>query len=123
MSEERKNIKVLVVDDEPTLRRICVNILTQSGYEAVAVEDAESALKEAQSQTFDLVLTDIMMPGMRGDVLIDHLREIQPELMAVVMTGHPSMELAIDSVRKGVREFITKPFKLKGLRSAVQNVV
>ena len=116
-------VKVLVVDDDVRLRKLCAGFLQRSGHITVAVEGGEQALKEAGNQRFDLVLTDIKMPGMSGDELIGHLLEMQPEIMPVIMTAHPSMDLAIDAVRKGVYEFITKPFRLDDFQRAINNVL
>jgi FixJ family two-component response regulator len=116
-------IKVLVVDDDARLRKLCAAFLQKIGHTTVAVDGAEQALKEARKQKFDLVLTDINMPGMTGDVMIDHLQEIQPEIVPVIMTGYPSMELAIEAVRKGVYEFLTKPFQMNDFQQAIERAI
>ena len=102
---------------------MCTIALERNGYEVVAVRGADQALEEAQNQVFDLVLTDIVLPGMRGNVLLEHLQKIQPELIAIIMTAFPSKELMIDSIRKGVYEFLTKPFDLNDLLAALRSAL
>jgi CheY-like chemotaxis protein/HD-like signal output (HDOD) protein len=120
---EATKIQILVVEDQEKLRRICRTVLEKSGYEVVDVEGAYQALLQAQTQKFDLVLTDYKIPGATGDELIDRLKEIQPEIMAILMTAYPSMDLAVNAIKKGVCEFITKPFDIKTLRAAIQKAV
>lgn len=115
--------KILVVDDDERIRRICKTFLGKVGHEVTVAEGAQIAIEAAGKADFDIVLTDIRMPDITGDVLIDRLRKVHPELAAVIMTGYPTMELAIDAVSLGVYEFLTKPFKLAELDGAVRKVL
>ena len=121
MAKESANI--LVVDDDERIRQICTTYLTKVGHDVTTAERAEDAMSRINERDFDIVLTDIRMPGIPGDVLIEKLKKVRPGLAAVVMTGYPTMELAIDAVGKGVYEFLTKPFKLAELQATVEKVL
>ena len=116
-------VKILVVEDNERMRKVCVQLLHKTGYEVVAASNGNEALACVREQDFDLLLTDINMPGMSGDALIDHIKEIQPEILPVIMTAYPTMELAIESIGKGVSEFLTKPFRLEQLRSTIERAI
>lgn len=115
--------KILVVEDNERMRKVCVQLLRKSGYEVVAASNGDEALARVREQDFDVLLTDINMPGMSGDVLIDRVKELRPEILPVIMTAYPTMELAIESVGKGVSEFLTKPFRLEQLQSTIQRAI
>jgi len=115
--------RILVVDDDERIRRICKTFLEKIGHQVTVSEGAQAAIGAANEADYDIVLTDIRMPDISGDVLIRRLRDVRPELAAVIMTGYPTMELAIDAVSLGVYEFLTKPFKLAELDGAVQKVL
>ena len=99
---------ILVVDDDPGLCAMVVEILGTAGHDAVGADGPEQALDLAGSNHFDLVLSDVMMPGMNGPELIERLHAIEPHLIAAIMTGRPTEELAIRSVNMGVTGFLTK---------------
>ncbi|MFH1568845.1 MAG: HDOD domain-containing protein, partial [Gemmatimonadota bacterium] len=115
--------RILVVDDDERIRRICTTFLTKIGHQVTAADSAQSAMREICGRPLDILLTDIRMPDVSGSVLIDRLQQLKPELAAVIMTGYPTMELAIEAVGKGVYEFLTKPFKLTELQAAVDRVM
>ncbi|MBT7860292.1 MAG: HDOD domain-containing protein [Gemmatimonadetes bacterium] len=111
------------MDDEETVRRTCAALLNKMGHDATPASSADAAIALVRQKSFDVVLTDIRMPGMTGDKLIERLREEQPDIVPLIMTGYPSMELAIDAVQKGVYQFLTKPFRMSDLRLAVSRAL
>ena len=116
-------VSILVVDDDERIRQLCMTYLQKLGHEVSPAASADQALELAHARKFDVLLTDIRMPGTTGDVLIEQLTRDCPDTAAVIMTGYPTMELAIDAVGNGVYEFITKPFKLTELRQVFRKVV
>ena len=114
---------VLLVDDEVMVRNSCTNVLKKLGYEVVVVDGAAQALKRAKLKKFDVLLTDIRMPEMTGDVLITCLKKLQPDIIPIIMTGFPSVELAIDAIHKDVSEFIAKPFGVQQLQETLKNAL
>lgn len=122
MSESTHN-RILVVEDEIHVRSVCVSVLKGAGYEVSAAENAAQAIEKAERRSFDLVLTDIVMPGMSGDVLIDHLKVIQPDIVSIIMTGFASMDLAVSAMRKGVYDLLAKPFGRQALLKVVREAL
>ncbi len=102
---------VLVVDDDPSMRHLLSVILQDHGYEARAVASAEEALKELGAREFDLVLTDVRMPRMDGLALLREVQRVQPDATVIVMSAYGSQETAIDAVKAGAYDFVSKPFR------------
>jgi len=101
---------ILIVDDEQEIRTILVRLLATHGYEVDAVPSAEEALEQVAAQAPDLVLTDIVMPGMSGEDLIRELRRDHPNVSIIVMTSYPSVDSAMCAVRARVDDYLRKPF-------------
>jgi CheY-like chemotaxis protein len=111
--------RVLVVDDEPAIVQYVVRVLAPAGYETVSAHDGPSALAAAASGPFDLLLTDLAMPGMSGDELARLLRAEHPDLPILYFTGF-SDRLFVDRQRLWAREaFLDKPVTSQGLLEAV----
>jgi CheY-like chemotaxis protein len=111
---------VLVVDDEEAIRTFVDRVLREAGYETVVAPNAEKALALTSSANrFDLLLTDMNMPGMCGDELARHLRGRQPDLPILYLTGFADRLFATRPVLWSNEAFIEKPVTIKGLREAV----
>ncbi|MBC7255988.1 MAG: response regulator [Chloroflexi bacterium] len=115
--------RILVVDDEPTVLMFCTRALSRMGYEAQGVSSGEEALALLKTGAFDVLVTDIAMPGMNGIELLRQAREILPELVVVVITGVGSIDLAIKALRGGAQDFLPKPFTPLELKSAVDRAL
>lgn len=108
--------RVLVVDDDPAILMLCHRILETDGYHVVDAKRGEEALAKLEAESFDLLLTDIRLPGLNGLDVTQRLRERGLELTVVTMTGYSNMEMAIQALTLGVDEFIVKPFTPDTLR-------
>ncbi len=111
--------RILVVDDEPAVLDACTRALTRRRYEVHAAAGGAEAMRRLDQEHFDLLLTDIKMPDVDGLELVDYARELDPDLPCVVLTGHGTLDTAIDSIRVGVSGFVVKPFTLQELMRAV----
>ena len=111
--------RVLVVDDDPAILALCQRILTGEGYAVVEAKRGEEALAKLETDTFDLLLTDIRLPGLNGLEVTQRLRDRGLELTVVTMTGYSNMEMAIQALSLGVDEFLVKPFTLDSLRITI----
>ncbi len=109
---------VLVVEDEPLVRRTTARVLESAGYEVIAATSGEEALRLADTQRFDLVLSDVVMPGISGVELSKRLRDINPKLPVVLMSGYSEDLDAFNGAR-----FIAKPFDTRGLRRIVREAL
>jgi two-component system response regulator AtoC len=102
---------VLIVDDDGSMRHLLSVILADRGYESRAVASGEDALKELAVREYDLVLTDVRMPGMGGLELLARIQEAHPELMVIVMSAYGSHEAAIEAMKAGAYDYLPKPFR------------
>lgn len=111
--------KILIVDDEEGLRRLLVRVLGKEGFQAVAVPSGSEALALVAGEDFDLVITDIQMPGMNGLELMRRLKEFDAGLPVIVMTAYGTVENAVEALRIGAYDYLTKPFESDELRLTV----
>jgi len=107
--------KLLIVDDEAAQMKALCNTLEDEGYATTGFTFAKDALSELRSQPFDLVLTDLMMPEMDGIALLRAAREIDSNVVGIVMTGHGAIDTAVEAMKAGALDYILKPFKLSGI--------
>jgi DNA-binding NtrC family response regulator len=101
--------KVLVVDDDETVRRCYLRTLTGTDCNVEAVSDGPEALREMERQPFDVVMLDLRLPGMDGLSVLKSIKQKWPESEVVVITGYPSLETAKDAVRLGAYDYLAKP--------------
>jgi len=105
--------RILVVDDEKSIREILTDFLTLEGYRVHAVESAEAALAELELRPYHIVLSDLMMPGMGGLQLLDAITGGNYQVLPVIMTGFGTVETAISAMKRGAYDYILKPFKME----------
>ena len=102
--------KVLIVDDEKNYPTILGEVIREDGFEPVAASSGLMALDILRNEPIDLVLTDVMMPGIDGIELLAQIKELNPTLPVMVMTAHGSVERAVEAMEKGAFTYILKPF-------------
>ncbi len=112
--------KVLVVDDEVLMRNFVVEALKRKGIEAVAVESGEKALELLQAHSFDLVITDMKMPGLSGMDVLQRTKEISPRTLVIVVTGFGTIENAVEAMKNGAFYYLIKPFSLESLMANIE---
>ncbi|HEY1696323.1 MAG TPA: sigma-54 dependent transcriptional regulator [Polyangiaceae bacterium] len=117
MLPERK--QVLIVDDEPNLRKILTAQLTRDGYEVMSAEDGEQGLAAIKEHHIDLVITDLKMPKVDGMTLLRKALEDDPELPIVLITAHGTIDTAVEALKAGAFDFVTKPFDKDEVRQIV----
>lgn len=115
--------RILVADDEPLFLITTGELLKKAGFECRCVSDAETALKYLANEPFDLILSDLNMPGNLKLELLREGREKWPEIPLVVVTGVPSLPTAIESVRLGISDYLLKPVKFDDLIASIQRVL
>ncbi len=106
--EERVNI--LVIDDEVGIREGCRRALAPLGYDVDVAETGATGLRKLRERSFDLVLLDLMMPGMSGMEALGRIHEIDPDIVIIIITGYATVEAAVQTIKKGAYNFISKPF-------------
>src|SRR6516225_11508104 len=116
------SLRVLFVDDEKSLQEFMRSELPRLGHEVTVCPDGRTALKTLEKSSFDVAILDLRMPGMTGIELLEQLKQSTPDTEAIVMTGHASMETAIDAMRLGAFDYITKPCKLAEIEAVLHKV-
>jgi signal transduction histidine kinase/DNA-binding response OmpR family regulator len=115
--------RILVVDDEPRIVRLCTQILTEQGYVVQGVNSGMEALTQLRAEAFDLLVVDIKMPDVDGLLVLRLARDLDPNLTAVVITGSATMDRAIEALQAGARGFILKPFGFDELLSTIERAL
>lgn len=119
---EKRNI--LVVDDELLIRDLLYDHFASKDFQITTADSAEQAMEILDGdQQFDVVLTDIKMDGMDGLQLVDHVKRNNADLPVIIMTGFPSLETAIEALRKRVYDYVIKPFNINRLCAVVEAAV
>jgi putative nucleotidyltransferase with HDIG domain len=119
MSGER----ILVVDDEEIIRELCFHILSAEGFQVTMVPNGAAALAELDRAPADLLITDVKMPGIDGLELFERVKEKQLDVVTIFITGHGTLDTAIESLMRGVDGFVLKPFTQEELLGAVNRSV
>ena len=117
--------RLLIVDDEETLTFSLYQsfILSKKDYEVVTANNGEEALKKVQEAPFDLLITDICMPGISGFDVIEKVKQQTPNTEIVVMTAYGSSENRENAMQKGARYYIEKPFEIKEIKKIVMDIL
>ncbi|MBI5308241.1 MAG: response regulator, partial [Planctomycetes bacterium] len=115
--------RILLVDDEETLRLALHEALTDDGYEVENSGDSVKALALAKSRSYDLVISDLKIPNMGGLQLVAELKKLHPDIKPIVMTAYGSIETVIEAMHVGVVDFLTKPFKIEQIRGVIRRVL
>jgi DNA-binding response OmpR family regulator len=117
------SVTILVVDDEEIVRLSCRRVLCGDGYEVDLATGGEEALKLVKAKAYDLVILDIMMPHVDGFTLLQEIREGQPEMKFIVITGLNQMEMSVRAAEIGASAYIGKPFDPDELLTKVAKVL
>jgi DNA-binding NtrC family response regulator len=113
-------LRLLIVDDDEVLRQTLERRFQRQGFAVTTAADGEEALAKAAHNRWDVALIDLNMPGMNGIELMDKLKELQPELEALLLTAQGSIETAIQAMKRGAYDYLTKPFPLPELEIHIQ---
>jgi two-component system response regulator AtoC len=112
--------KILVVDDEVLMRNFLVEALKRKGLEAVSAENGDKALNLLRNQSFDLVITDMKMPGLTGMDVLKYVKEISPRTLVIVVTAFGTIENAVEAMKNGAFHYLIKPFSLESLMANIE---
>ena len=111
--------QILIVDDEVDVLDLCRRILTFKGYKVKTAHNGLEAIELARQESFDLLLTDIKMPGITGLEIAQALKKSDPDVICVTMTGYSTMDMVLEALKLGIDEFILKPFTPEELSSTI----
>lgn len=113
-------LRILIADDDTDTRSILVDYLAHCGYEVWAAGDGEQALALAQTQAVDIVLLDVVMPGLSGVELMPRLRALLPEVVIILLTAYGTIPQAVEAMRLGVFDYLEKPVELQQIRAVIE---
>ena len=115
-------LSLLVIDDERAIREACREIAEARGFEVSLAESAERAFRLSQEKGHDVALLDLRLPGASGLEALHRLRELNPDMAVIVMTGYATVASAVEGMKLGAFDYMTKPFSLEDLRSRLERV-
>lgn len=115
--------RILVVDDEQSMREFLAILLEREGYSVDQAENADVALKLLESDTFDLVISDVSMPGLNGMALLERIKTATPETAVLMITAYTTAEQAVEAMKLGAYDYIAKPFKVEEVKVLVKNAL
>ncbi|WP_394168841.1 sigma-54-dependent transcriptional regulator [Saccharospirillum alexandrii] len=117
------NQRVLIVDDEPDIRELLELTLMRMGLDTLSVPDLKSAIRQIDQHAYDLCLTDMRLPDGNGLELVKYIQHKRPDTPVAMITAHGNMELAIDSLKAGAFDFVSKPVEIERLRALVNQAL
>ncbi|MBN1497676.1 MAG: response regulator [Spirochaetes bacterium] len=118
-----KKTNILIIDDEDIVLKSCLRILKNDEYEIDTVKSGEEGLRRVAEKQFDVVITDLKMPGISGMEVLADLRKNRPDVTVIIFTGYATVENAREALKAGAFDYIPKPFTSEELRSVVDNAV
>lgn len=119
----KRQPRILVVDDDPNLRKTLSDILKVKGYETTVAAEGAEAIAAAEREKFSLVLIDLMLPDMHGSEVMAHIKAISPLTQVIILTGHASMDTAIEATKLGAFSYFVKPYQLDDLLQKIRHGV
>jgi two-component system NtrC family response regulator len=123
MNEEMKTSTILLVDDDKNFLRVLTYQIERLGFQVAATSSPIEALARLEEGIGDLVITDLRMPEMDGLNLLDRIRQIRPALPVIVLTAHGTIDKAVDAIKKGAFDFLTKPFEEAEIGHSIQKAL
>lgn len=117
---EKEEISILVVDDEKPIRDGCTRVLSNKGYDVLTAENGKEALEILSGENISIVLLDLKMPVMSGEEVLAIAGEKYPDIPIIIITGHGTVDTAVECMKKGAYDFVTKPFQIEEFLATVK---
>lgn len=122
-TEQEKASHILVIDDEEVICSLLTDVLTEAGHKVVAVASAEEALEKVKDTAFEVVITDLMMPGMNGIEILRKVKKVNSDISVIIITGYATVETAVEAMKEGAYDYLSKPFNLAEIKITVDRAV
>ena len=123
MMNKSSRAKVLIVDDEPEIRSSILGVLQDEGFEVDTAQDAEQCLQKVRADAPDVVLLDIWMPGRDGVQILEELKQVKANMPVIIISGHATIQNALEATRKGAFDFIEKPFQIDSILLSIDRAL
>ena len=114
---------ILVIDDEESIRAGCIQTLTENGYRVQAADNGRMGLERVAKESFDVILLDLKMPGIPGIEVLKRLKKNDPNSVVIIITAYGTIDSAVEAMKQGAYDFLTKPFTPETLNSLVQRAI
>ncbi|RMG74078.1 MAG: response regulator [Nitrospirae bacterium] len=119
----RSEFNILIIDDDEIARDVIVSLLSKEGFSVKSAKDGIEGIATLKMNRFDLVITDLKMPGADGIEVLKEAKRIDPKTSVVILTAYGTLDNALEAIRLGAFDYITKPFKLQELLFVVENAM
>jgi DNA-binding NtrC family response regulator len=116
-------LRILFADDERSLQEVMRSEMPRLGHEVVVCPDGKAAIKALETAVFDAAILDLRMPGQTGIEVLEQIKQVSPDTEVIIMTGHASIETAMDAVRLGAFDYITKPCKMAQIETILRKAI
>ncbi len=117
------NARLLIVEDDPQMRRILSEMLAEEGYKVSSVGSGKEAIEKVKGNGFDVVVADIIMPGMDGMDVLKEVKKLEPQIHVIMITAFATIENAVEAIKNGASDYIAKPFKIAEVEVAIKRVL
>jgi CheY-like chemotaxis protein len=118
---ELARLRILIAEDEKNIGDLLVELLSRDDREITIVHDGLDAVRRLKKRSYDLLITDLMMPELDGMEVLHQAKRLYPQILVIIITGYASLETAIQAVREGAYDYLRKPFRLDELKISVDN--
>src|SRR5713226_4310095 len=115
-------LNLLIVDDERAIREVCRDVAQSLGFNTVVADSAEHAYRMSETQNIDVVLLDLKLPGAGGLEALHQIGQCKPDAVTVVVTGYGTVQSAVQAMKNGAYDYVTKPFSMEELRLLLERV-
>lgn len=115
-----ENARILVIDDDESIRKTMATILKEEGYVVNTAENGREAIRKSKTEVYNLALIDIRLPDMEGTKLLTELNDGTPKMVKIIVTGYPSLQNAITAVNKGADAYVIKPFNVDNVLNTIK---
>lgn len=116
-------LKILVIDDDPSIRNMLAIVLKKTGYDVTCTESGKTSLEKLKKESFDLIISDIKMPDINGIELLKKIKSITPEIPVIMITAYASANDAVEAMKLGAEDYVTKPFNLDELKIIIDRAI
>lgn len=123
LEQGKGQVRILIVDDDAAIADILKDIVARAGHDVSVCYDGLRAVDCLESRAYDLLILDLMLPGVEGLEVFKVAKAVNPDVLVIIITGYATLETAIAAIKEGAYDFIQKPFKLDGFQIAIDNAV
>jgi len=116
-----EDFRILVTDDDVDLRELLTEAVKDWGYGVFTSKDGKDAMRRLETEKFDIVITDLMMPVMDGLTLLNKIKELDNDILVIIITGYATIDTAVKAIEAGAYDYIAKPFRLDELMIVLNN--